>query len=238
MNKLLTSIVFGTSLLLSACTVHHYHHQVPSKGDKAGACKHHGKKGHGKKGYHALPEGHPPVEGHGKKGHHAMPEGHPPVGGHGMKGHHGMPEGHPRVDGHGTKGHHGEMKGHGSMKGHHGGMTGNHGEDAEHKKMHADLPAGVNAFHESFAPVWHLESDEARSAGGCAKASEWETLAKGVGQHKAQRDQAIAYSAAAKSLAEKVKAVSTACRQKKASVQAELTAAHDALHGVMKALAK
>ncbi len=232
MNKLVASMVFGTSLLLSACTVHHYHHQVPSKGDKASACKHHGKKGHGKKGHHALPEGHPPVDGHGMKGHHGMPEGPPPVGGHGMKGHHGMPEGHPKVDGHGSKGHHG------GMKGHHGGMTGNHGEDAEHKKMHADLPAPVNAFHESFAPVWHLESDEARSAGGCAKASEWETLAKGVGQHKAQRDQAIAYSAAAKSLAEKVKAVSTACRQKKASVQAELTAAHDALHGVMKALAK
>ncbi len=222
MNKLLASIVFGTGLLLSACTVHHYHHRATDSGKKASKCTHHGAE-------HQLPEGHPPVGHHGMKGHH-MPAGHPPVKGHGMphghgkNGHHDMPAGHPPVNGHG------------SMKGHHGGMTGH--DEAEHDKLHANLPAPVTAFHDSFAEVWHEESDAVRSTAGCAKAREWETLAKGVSQHKAQREQAIAYATAAKSLAEKVKGVSSACRQKKASVQAELAAVHDALHGVMKALAK
>ncbi len=217
MNKLLASIVFGTGLLLSACTVHHYHHTVKDSGDSAGkSCE------HGQKGYHSLPEGHPPVEGHGMKGHGMK--------GHGMKGHGTLPKGHPKVEDHGG------MKGHdGAMKGHHGE---GHGGDEAHKSMHAILPVQVTAFHDSFAKVWHEENDSLRSTTGCAKVGKWTTLAKGVGEHKAQRDQAIAYAAAAKTLSEKVEGVSAACRQKKASIQTELAATHDALHGVMKALAK
>ena len=224
MNKLAASILFGAGLMVSACTVHHYHHQVPAKG--AHSCEHHGDRGHGSKGHRGMPEGHPPVDGQ------SLPEGHPPVDGHGMKGHHGMPEGHPPVDGHGMKGHHGMPEGHGSKMG-----SSSEG-DGHAMKEHAELPAPVAAFHDSFAAVWHEESDAVRSTAACAKFREWETLALGVSEHKAQRDQAVAFAAATKDLNSKIKVVADACRKKKASVQVELTAAHDALHAVVAALAK
>ncbi len=87
MKNYLAAAVFGTTLLLSGCTVHHYHHQVPSKHKEGATCPHSSAKGHGAKG-HGMPEGHPPVSGH-----EALPEGHPPVHGHGMKGHHGAMSG-------------------------------------------------------------------------------------------------------------------------------------------------
>lgn len=115
---------------------------------------------------------------------------------------------------------------------------GGHGHDAEHEKLHANLPPAVKAFHDSFAPVWHTENEAVRSTAACAKTREWDTLAKGVVAHKADREQAVSYSAAAKTLAAKLKVVSASCRKKQTSVQVELTAAHDALHDVLKALAQ
>ncbi|MCP4447851.1 MAG: hypothetical protein GY811_21315 [Myxococcales bacterium] len=231
MNKFLTSILFGAGFLLSACTVHHYHHQASAHGAKRGHHGHRGAKGQcgakrqcSAKGHQCLPEDHPSVEGHG------LPEGHPSVEGH------SMPEGHPSVKGHHRKkGQHGMKSHHGEAKGH---QCSGHGAGGDHEKLHANLPAPVAAFHESFAPVWHEKSDATRSTGACAKAREWETLAKGVSEHKAQRDQAVAYAAASKSLAANLKVVTVACRQKKASVQEELTSAHNALHNVLKSLAK
>ena len=241
MNKLATSIVFSACFLISACTVHHYHHEAP-RGKKGKCDAKECSRGHDKAGREGLPEGHPPVKGcgmkgHGKKGHHGLPEGHPPVEGHGMKGH-GM-KGHG-MKGHGMKGHGGEHTGHP-----HGGNDRGkdpfraHGEgDAEHEKLHANLPAAVSAFHESFAPVWHEENDATRSTAACAKSREWDKLAKGVVAHKAQGEKAVAYAAASKTLVAKLKVVTASCRKKDASVQEELTAAHEALHEVLKALAK
>ena len=109
--------------------------------------------------------------------------------------------------------------------------------EGEHQE-HADLPAPVKAFHDSFAAVWHEESDTVRSTAACAKFTEWQTLAAGVSQHKAQRDQAKAFAVATKTLNEKIGLVAAACRRKSNSVQAELTVAHDALHALTEVLKK
>jgi len=71
-------MIFSLGLFFTGCSVHHYHHMVPSKHGmhemhqgKHHKGKHHGMHGyhqkHGQKhhGYHAscgLPEGHPPIE--------------------------------------------------------------------------------------------------------------------------------------------------------------------------------
>ncbi len=221
MNRLAITILFGLGLLTTGCTVHHYHHTVPAKD---AAKKGHGaqKAHHGRAGHHGMSKrkGNQLLDGFARDvaneyfdGHHC---GHEPKAHHGMrKGHgpkgHGLPKGHPRMGGH---------------------------EEAGEHQEHANLPAPVKAFHDSFAAVWHEKSDAVRSTAACAKFDEWQTLAAGVSQHKAQRDQAKAFAVATKTLNEKIGLVAAACRRKSNSVQAELTVAHDALHALTEVLKK
>lgn len=216
MMKIAMPILFGVSLLASGCTVHHYHHNVPSKNAKHGkSCKAQGQRGHAACSCpHALPEGHPQLD-EGRNPHHGMR-------GKGMHPHRGM-------------------RGAGINAGQGPGDS-NVVEPNESPGQKADsqakqkLPEPVQAFYDSFAAVWHLKDPDERKGRVCAEVTNWKKLAAGVKSHRLVGAGTAAYASAAADLVPKINAVGVVCKRKSGDVQAAFSAAHDTLHAILDAV--
>jgi len=116
--------------------------------------------------------------------------------------------------------HHGGGEGH--MEGEH------HGEGGEGRE-HAELPAGLGAFHEAFAPIWHSDAGEERTRQACEATPQLSTLATGAEQDAAEGNQPT--------LATAVGALRTACDGGDAAATDEaLQGVHDAFHAIIEGL--
>jgi len=126
-----------------------------------------------------------------------------------------------------------EAPGQGGHEGHeHAGKEGHeaHGD-------HGKLPTQIQAFHDAFAPVWHIENKDERRKKYCTKEAAEKILAAmdGLGELKAPEGaDAKAWELAKNNLEAHTSDADRVCGDDAAAFEKSLTGAHDALHEVMK----
>ena len=108
-----------------------------------------------------------------------------------------------------------------------------HAGEGEH---HDALPAEVDAFHETLAPLWHSEAAD-RQAAACAKGAD---LADGAAKIEAapapEGVDAAAWTPAAHELTVAAQALVEDCGKGAADFDAKFTAVHERFHGLIELL--
>jgi len=118
-------------------------------------------------------------------------------------------------------------------EGHEGGEA-----EGEAHHEHGNLPPALASFHEAIAPVWHSDPGAVRIGLACDNAATLRERAAAVSAEAPPAGQdADAWQAAAASLTAATDALATECGSPEhAAVEDELTAVHQAFHGLIERL--